>query len=82
MSRKVLTAILTGVSLITAAASARGDDFACPIAALTSAAGFVLTNNGVGSAPTYQAVVTGVSGQASGKLAIGGSATTITSNKQ
>jgi hypothetical protein len=36
MSRKVLTAILTGVSLITAAASARGDDFACPIAALTS----------------------------------------------
>jgi hypothetical protein len=33
MSRKVLTAILTGVSLITAAASARADDFACPVAA-------------------------------------------------
>jgi hypothetical protein len=30
---KVLTAILTGVSLITAAASARDDDFACPVAA-------------------------------------------------
>jgi hypothetical protein len=33
MSRKVLTAILTGVSLITAAASERADDFACPVAA-------------------------------------------------
>ena len=33
MSRKVLTAILTGVSLITAAAGARADDFACPVAA-------------------------------------------------
>jgi hypothetical protein len=30
---KVLTAILTGVSLITAAASARDDDFACPVVA-------------------------------------------------
>jgi hypothetical protein len=30
---KVLTAILTGVSLITAAATARDDDFACPVAA-------------------------------------------------
>jgi hypothetical protein len=30
---KVLTAILTSVSLITAAESARDDDFACPIAA-------------------------------------------------
>ena len=33
ISTKVLTAILTGVSLITAAASARDDDFACPVAA-------------------------------------------------
>src|SRR5580704_5132048 len=33
MSRKVLTAILTGVSLIMAAASARADDFACPVVA-------------------------------------------------
>src|ERR1700738_692298 len=30
---KALTAILTGVSLMTAAASARDDDFACPVAA-------------------------------------------------
>ena len=30
---KVLSAILTGVSLITAAASARDDDFSCPVAA-------------------------------------------------
>lgn len=31
----MLTAILTGVSLIMAAASARGDDFACPVAVPT-----------------------------------------------
>lgn len=33
---KLLTPILTGVSLITAAASARADDFACPLAAPAS----------------------------------------------
>jgi hypothetical protein len=33
ITTKLLTVILAGVPLITAAASARGDDYACPVAA-------------------------------------------------